>query len=98
MTGTVQNCFRQTISFDPLHNLVSYDLHLVDDETETQKGQETSSRLHSQNIEDQGTELYSVFLQSPGYFLLDHIAYKMKMVITVALLALQACGEDQMRQ
>lgn len=49
-------------------------------------------------IEEQGTESYFVFLQSPGCFLLDHIAYKVGMVIIVALLALQACGENQMRQ
>lgn len=36
--------------------------------------------------------------KNPRFLLLDHIAYKTRMVIAVARLALQACGEDQMRQ
>ena len=98
LNDNCSNCFTLMTSFDPLYDLVNYSAQLADEESEAWRVWETSSRSHSQNIEEQGTEPYSVFLQNPGYSLLDHTAYKMGLVITVALPALQACGEDQMRQ
>lgn len=65
--------------------------------TKAKLGKVGKTQLTARRVGSREQVPNSVSLQSSRVLLLDHIAYKTRMVIAVARLALQACGGDQMR-